>query len=104
MLYEFERRKEARGGAAGRGVLLSFKLTPSSIRPNSDGVIVFQSSWGLDCSGVVMNYDCHRNTEIFNEFTDLGLIEFEYQYFVASQGASLDAGRDVTISAENSVK
>lgn len=55
VLYEFKRRKEARGGAAGQRVLLSFKTTPSSIRPNSDSVVVrFGSSWGLDCAGVVI--------------------------------------------------
>jgi hypothetical protein len=43
----------------------------------------------LDCSG-------HKNSGIFNEFTNLESIKFKVPIFVSSRGASLDAGMHVS--------
>ena len=37
----------------------------------------FQSSRGLDCSGLIIQYDLYKNTGIFNGFTNLELIGFK---------------------------
>lgn len=56
----------------------------------------FQGSWGLDCSGAVTQHDWHKNTRIFNRFTNLETIKFQVPIFVSSRGASLDAGMHVS--------
>jgi hypothetical protein len=35
----------------------------------------FQSSWGLDCSGVITQHNWHKKTEIFNGLTNLESIQ-----------------------------